>query len=128
MSDLINLRSPHNGTMTVLARMGVPGLVLWLSLNFVFGFRIFTGYRRAVRSGSRFWSNVDIWILCYWLAALINSTFDVYIEGPQGGIWFWSIIGFGIAALRIQKHEARLALQHDQFMSKQASEFEASLA
>jgi hypothetical protein len=38
------------------------------------------------------------WIFAYWLAALVNASFDVYLEGPQGGIWFWSVIGLGIAA------------------------------
>ncbi len=104
------LRSPHNGSMSVLARMGVPGILAWLTLNFVYAVRLFRAYRRAVRSGSQFWSRVDLWIFCYWLSALINSSFDVYLEGPQGGIWFWSIIGFGVAAMRIQAFEARQLL------------------
>jgi len=103
----VALRSPHNGNMTVLARMGVPGIVIWAALNFVFVFRLFNAYRQTSRAGSRFWSGVNLWILCYWLAAFINMSFDVYLEGPQGGIWFWSIIGFGVAALRVQAHEAR---------------------
>lgn len=103
------LRSPHNGTMTVLARMGVPGLTIWLMINLVFGYRVLVAYVRAERAQSRFWSSLNIWILCYWLSSLINSSFDVYLEGPAGGIWFWSIIGFGVAALRIQAYEAREA-------------------
>jgi O-antigen ligase len=101
------LRSPHNGNMTILARMGVPGIVLWIALNFVFVFRLFKAYRVATRSGSQFWSGVNLWIVCYWLAAFTNMSFDVYLEGPQGGIWYWSIIGFGVAALRVQAYEAR---------------------
>lgn len=103
----LTTRSPHNGSMTVLARMGIPGLALWIVLNAVFAFRILAAYRKAVARGSVFWSSVDLWIFCYWLAIIINMSFDVYIEGPQGGIWLWSIIGFGIAAMRIQSHEAR---------------------
>ncbi len=103
------LRSPHNGNMTVLARMGVPGLAIWAALNLVFVFRLLRAHRIASRAGSRFWSGVNLWILCYWLAAFINMSFDVYLEGPQGGIWFWSIIGFGVAALRVQSYEARRA-------------------
>ncbi len=102
------LRSPHNGNMSVLARMGVPGMLIWGALNCAFVFRVLRGYRRAERSGSRFWSSVNLWIFCYWLAAFINMNFDVYLEGPQGGIWYWSIIGLGVAALRVQKHETRL--------------------
>jgi hypothetical protein len=103
------LRSPHNGNMTVLARMGVPGLVLWAALNFLFVYRLCRAYKRAIRSGSQFWSDVNLWIICFWLAAFVNMSFDVYLEGPQGGMWFWSIIGLGVAALRVQAHEARQA-------------------
>jgi hypothetical protein len=105
-----SLRSPHNGNMTVLARMGVPGITLWSALNFVFAFRLLQAYRRANRSGSQFWGGTNLWILCFWFAAFINMSFDVYLEGPQGGVWFWSIIGLGVAALRVQAHEARQLL------------------
>jgi hypothetical protein len=101
------LRSPHNGNMTVLARLGVPGLAVWAALNFTFVFRLVNAYRRAGRLGLHFWRGVNLWLLCYWLAAFLNMSFDVYLEGPQGGIWFWSIIGFGVATLRVQAYESR---------------------
>lgn len=124
--QLLLLRSPHNGNMTVLARMGVPGVIIWTALNVVFVFRLFTAYRRAVRSGSRFWSGVNLWILCYWMTAFINMSFDVYLEGPQGGIWFWSVIGFGVAALRVQAYEERQLLAQAHIRSAETSNFEYS--
>jgi hypothetical protein len=33
----------------------------------------------------------------------VNASFDVYLEGPQAGIWFWCVFGFGIAALETQR-------------------------
>jgi hypothetical protein len=32
------------------------------------------------------------------LALFVNASFDVYLEGPVGGIWFWSVFGVGIGA------------------------------
>jgi hypothetical protein len=49
---------------------------------------------------------LNLWLLAYWTAAMVNSTFDVYLEGPQGAIWFWSVFGFGLAALHYQTSEA----------------------
>jgi hypothetical protein len=46
------------------------------------------------------------WIFVYWLAALVNGSFDVYLGGPQGGIWFWSMIGLGLAVVRIVNERA----------------------
>jgi hypothetical protein len=40
-------------------------------------------------------------VFVYWLGALIDGSFDVYIGGPVGGIWFWSVIGLGIACVRL---------------------------
>ena len=41
------LRSPHNGHMTILARMGVPGLVLWVLVQLSWAWGILGGYIRA---------------------------------------------------------------------------------
>jgi len=118
-SEDVRLRSPHNGHMTVLARLGVPGAVLWIALNLTFAISLLRSYSRSNRIRSSFWSNLYLWIFCYWLTLIINMSFDVYIEGPQGGIWFWAIIGFGTAAMRIQRNELRnAALQREAAASK----------
>jgi len=116
-----SLRSPHNGNMTILARMGVPGLTLWALLNGIFVYRLVKGYWTASRMGSAFWRKLNLWILCYWFTSFISMSFDVYLEGPSGGIWFWSIIGFGVASMRIQRSES-LQLQLEQrAMNRQMS-------
>jgi hypothetical protein len=97
-----SLRSPHNGHMSILAREGVPGLVLWATLQFAFAASLVRAYHRARVRGHDAWARLDLWILAYWLAFMVNITFDVYLEGPQGGIWFWSLFGFGVAVLRTQ--------------------------
>ena len=107
------LRSPHNIHMTVLARMGLPGLVLWLALQGAFGAALLRAWRRARRRGDEFWASVNVWLLVYWAAMLTNASFDVYIEGPQGGVWFWTVMGLGIAALRIQREERASAPDGD---------------
>lgn len=95
-------RSPHNVQMTILARAGVPGILLWVILQAAFGLTLVNAHRRARRAGWDWWARVDLWILAYWIAILVNGTFDVYLEGPPGGIWFWCIFGFGIAAVQVQ--------------------------
>ena len=98
-----SLRSPHNGHLSFLARAGVPGAALWVLLQAGFAFILIQAYRRARRARDEWWQRVDIWILAYWMAFLINAAFDVFLEGPQGGIWFWSIFGFGIVAAEKQR-------------------------
>ncbi|HZK80585.1 MAG TPA: O-antigen ligase family protein [Humisphaera sp.] len=98
-----SLRSPHSAHMTVLARMGVPGLVLWAAVQLTWLLAILDGYYRSRRNGDKRWSGLFLFLGAFFLAFLINGSFDVYLEGPMGGIWFWTVYGIGIGALRIYK-------------------------
>lgn len=100
-----DLRAPHNSTMTVLARSGVPGLVLWLLLQGVFVTSLLVALQRARRAGATYWYRFDTLLLVAWAAMVINTSFDPYLEGPQGGIWFWSVVGAGIAGVHIQNRD-----------------------
>ena len=96
-----SLRAPHNGHVEILARMGVPGLVLWIALHAVYGLSLLRAANRARARGDLFWVQILGFVFIYWLAALVNASFDPYLQGPQGGIWFWTIFGVGLAAMRI---------------------------
>jgi hypothetical protein len=107
------LRSPHNVTMTVLARSGVIGLVLWLLLLGAWSLRIIRAMRDARRREDWQWNALFTFLLAYLLALLVNGTFDVFLEGPAGGIWFWSVLGLGIGvemAYRSGQREASAPL------------------
>jgi hypothetical protein len=91
------LRAPHNAHLQFLARGGVPALAFWFALQAAFAVLVGRSALRCARSGQRYWLGVHAWIFVYWLAALTTMTFDVYLEGPQGGILFWSIFGAGLA-------------------------------
>lgn len=104
-----SLRNPHNGHMTFLARSGVPGFLAWVALQLAFGFSLLRAYARARAARNTLWANLNLWIFAYWLAFLVNASFDVYLEGPQGGIWFWCLFGFGLAALETQRRQFALS-------------------
>ena len=96
------LRSPHNGHLTVLARAGVPGAVLWLLVHGAWFGGVVLAWARAKRNRQRRWVAVFAWLAGFWLACMINASFDVFLEGPMGGIWLWSVMGIGLAAMRLQ--------------------------
>jgi hypothetical protein len=102
-----SLRSPHNGHLTILAREGVPGLLIWLALQGAFAASLLRACVRSRRLGNEWLARVNLWVLAYWLAFMINGGFDVFLEGPQGGIWFWSLFGFGIALLETERWSTR---------------------
>ena len=53
------------------------------------------------RAGDTATAIVGAWILVYWVAMMVNTSFDPYLEGPQGGIWFWSLFGLGMVVMRL---------------------------
>jgi len=94
-----SLRNPHNGHLTVLARAGVPGFVLWSMFFLLFSVRLWLSYLRWRVRGLRLEAGIRLWVLSYLVAAMINAAFDVYLEGPQGGVWFWTLVGLGLGLL-----------------------------
>jgi hypothetical protein len=93
------LRSPHNVHMTVLARMGVPGAAAWVVMHGTWLYCVWSTYLRAKRRKEEAWAGVFLFLFAYYAAFMINGSFDVFIEGPMGGIWFWTIFGAGVGAL-----------------------------
>jgi hypothetical protein len=96
-----SLRAPHNSHLTALARMGVPGFVLWVLLQAAFALGLLRALLGARRAGDRTLAAAAGWLGIYWLAMMIDTSFDPYLEGPQGGIWFWVVIGLGMTVMRL---------------------------
>jgi hypothetical protein len=97
------LRSPHNVHMTLLARAGVPGVLLWWSLLICWaGFLLKAMFAARVR-GHRQWANLFLWVVCYGASVVINASFDVALEGPVQGIWFWCLFGLGIGSVMVYR-------------------------
>jgi hypothetical protein len=100
------LRSPHNVNMTLLARAGVPGLVLWLLVLISWGTMMLRAMLVARTRGHKQWADLFLFVVCYTTSILINALFDVTLEGPMQGIWFWCLFGFGIGSAMIYRVQA----------------------
>jgi O-Antigen ligase len=100
------LRSPHNAHMTLLARGGVPGVVLWALVLISWGGMLMKATLSARARGHKEWADLFLFVLCYVAAILINATFDVALEGPMQGIWFWCLFGFGVGSVMVYRAQA----------------------
>jgi hypothetical protein len=107
-----SLRSPHDAHMTVLARMGAPGLALWAALQITWIFCVAKAYLDSRRARDVRWQGIFFFLAVYWLAFLINASFDVFLEGPMGGIWFWSVFGVGAAAVWVHQRRPEVMYQN----------------
>ncbi len=98
------LRSPHNGHMTILARAGIPGAALWGVFLAAWLGALLRATSLARRSGQAEWAGLLLFVACYATSCVINATFDVALEAPMQGIWFWCLIGFGIGTTMIYRY------------------------
>jgi hypothetical protein len=103
-----SLRAPHNAHMDILAREGVPGIIIWILLQLGFVTGIVIEYINARIKRDTRWQSVFLFLLCYWLAFVINGSFDVYFEGPMGAVWFWVLFGVGAAAIHLHKRRPEI--------------------
>jgi O-Antigen ligase len=99
------LRSPHNVQMTMLARAGVPGVTLWLGAVLSWLGMMMHAMRTALRCGQTEWAGLFLFLGCYVGSIIINASFDPVLEGPMQGVWFWSLIGFGIGSVMVYRSQ-----------------------
>jgi len=86
-TDRTPLRAPHSFHLNILARYGVPVFILWL----VFIFYLVRGLIFKNRSVD------NSLVACILIAALINASFDVALEGPMAAFPFWIWVGLSLA-------------------------------
>jgi hypothetical protein len=96
-------RGPHSAHMTILARTGIPGLVLWLLVLVSWFGMLMSATLTARARGHKQWADLFLFIGCYAAAIVINASFDVALEGPVQGIWFWCLFGFGLGSVMIYR-------------------------
>ena len=103
------VRSPHNGHLCILARSGVPGFFLWIGLQGTWVLGVLQRLLRSVMiQGQRLWRGLFLFLFCYWIAFMITINFEVVLEGPSGGVWLWSLLGLGLAAMFVYDSHADL--------------------
>ena len=66
----------------------------------------------ARHRGQTDWAGLFLFICCYVMAIIIDATFDVALEGPMLGIWFWCLVGFGMGSVMIYRAHLKRARQN----------------
>jgi O-Antigen ligase len=92
-----SLRNPHNTHLSVLARMGAVGALLWGVFWVAWYWRMVSASRR-LRSTTRH-ADGQMGGVCLTIATtvLVASVFDPQLEGPQVAVLLWSLVGMGLA-------------------------------
>jgi len=94
------VRSPHNFNITIFTRMGVVGLLLWITIvaagiGALFG-RLWRGSAGGQPYTPERRDELTFWVMML-VCTVVNSSLGVLMEGPVLGIWFWFALGFASA-------------------------------
>jgi hypothetical protein len=104
------LRSVHNSHLTILARVGFPGLALWLLLWLTLAVQLIRWVRRRP-GGVRDPANaLGVWYLASVVGFLIGAYFDPSLEGPHAGIWLFTLVGLGAAHSMVARARPEVAV------------------
>ncbi len=83
-SEEFNVRSPHNVLLTIFARMGAAGLLLFLAI-------ILLTAVQTCRAIPRTLAHAAPWCVAW--AMLVSACLGVVLEGPMGAVVFWTTLG-----------------------------------
>lgn len=118
-NDSVPLRNPHNSHLSVLARMGLVGMGLWIAMLTSW----FSGLARARRQfrelGEDRRAGLCLWLMLAMTAILVNAFFDPTIEGPQVGVLTWTffgagaVLGLGARSVGTRRRRWRRRVNHD---------------
>lgn len=81
-----DLRSPHNFSLSILARYGVLIFCLWL----------YWVYIQIKRIRQPNLSKLQLVMITIQIAFFFNSNFDVFLEGPMAAFPFWVFVGIDL--------------------------------
>ena len=98
-----DLRSPHNFSLSILARYGVFVFFIWLYWNIL----------QLKRIKVTNLSKLQLVVICIQIAFLFNANFDVFLEGPMGAFPFWVFVGIDLIFNYFKLYNT--SLEHDLF-------------
>jgi hypothetical protein len=92
-----SLRNAHNSHLSVLARMGAVGMLLWGAFWAAWYWRMAAACRRLRHTARHADAQLGAVTLAVTTAVLVAAVFDPQLEGPQLAVLVWTLVGMGLA-------------------------------
>jgi NhaP-type Na+/H+ or K+/H+ antiporter len=89
------VRQPHNSSLSVLARLGLTGLAVWLLFHF-FVLRSFLRGLQARSSLDDLSADLLLWLLFLYLLFMITTSVQPLLEFSHGAVPFFFLMGFAL--------------------------------
>lgn len=94
-------RTPHNSTMTYLARLGGVGFILWVAFHWCLCSRFAYAFRKRKSLDKRLYALI-LWFFLFYVVFMVGSFVESPFEYPAHAIPFYFLMGFALGLIRWQ--------------------------
>jgi hypothetical protein len=102
-SDPFDVSGPHNSFLNILYRTGVPGFLALCAILLIAFIRLIPVARDACGTDKA----IAVWLVAGLAGTVVLASFNVALEGPFMGIFFWTILGLALIAPRLLGRDRR---------------------
>lgn len=95
----IATRTPHNSSITYLARLGAVGFVIWMAFHLCLWTRFVHAFRQRRSCDKRVYAFV-LWFFLFYVLFMIGSFVESPFEYPAQAIPFYFFMGFALGLIR----------------------------
>jgi len=92
-------RTPHNSSITYLARLGAVGFAFWAAFHLCLWRRFVYAYRQRRSCDKRLYSFV-LWFFLFYVLFMMSSLVESPFEYPGTAIPFYFFMGFALGLMR----------------------------
>lgn len=98
------VRIPHNSNLTVMVRLGLVGLMIWIAFNVSLIRQIVHALRRRSKYDTQVYAWIQ-WILLFYVTFMIAALVEGPLETPSSAIPFYFFMGLGLGLIRHHSEE-----------------------
>lgn len=93
-------RMPHNSSLSVLARLGIVGILAWIAFHFCLIKRFLVALRQRKSCPNPRAAGFILWAFLFYVLFMIGSFVEASFEFPSGAVPFYFFTGFSIGVMR----------------------------
>lgn len=93
------VRQPHNSTISVIARLGLVGLAVWIAFHLCLLQRFYHAFRQRHYCDKET-SDFVLWLFLYYVTFMIVACVEPAFEFPEGAVPFYFFMGVALGTLR----------------------------
>jgi len=92
-------RTPHNSSLTFLARLGLVGFALWVAFHVCVWTRFLHAFRQRHSCDKRLYAFI-LWLFLFYVLFMVGSFVEAPFEYPAHAIPFYFLMGFALGLIR----------------------------